>query len=478
MAKFYATTAIPYVNGKPHIGHALEFVQADAIARYHRLIGDKTTLLSGSDENGLKIYRAAEKEGLKPQELCDRNTLRFQSFAKELHVDIDVWRRGTDQKLHWPGVYELWKRSLEAGDIYKKKYKGLYCVGCEDFYLPKDLIDGKCPEHLSEPEVVEEENYFFRLSKYQEKLHQLIISEEIKIVPEERRNETIALLESGLQDFSVSRSWKRAKGWGIPVPDDNSQVIYTWYDGLAIYMTGVGYNYDMELWKRTWPANIHFIGKGINRFHTIYWPAMLLSAKLPIPKAVFIHGYMTSGGQKMSKTLGNVVDPTEVVKRYGVEPTRYYLLREIPTTNDGDFTYERFEQLYQSDLANGLGNLIQRVSVLLEKNKIKIQKEESDFSVRIPKEYKNCIENFKLNEALLLIWEMIKSVDRSINEKRLWELKSEEFERNILPIAQKIRDIGILLFPFLPETSMKIQKIFKGPTIKAPTTPLFPRIKK
>lgn len=484
MAKFYATTAIPYVNGKPHIGHALEYVQADVITRYHRLIGDESLLLSGSDENGLKIVQAAEAQGLSPQELSDQNTKLFQAFAKKLNVKVDVWRRGSDQKYHWPGVVELWQKGQEAGDIYKKMYRGLYCVGCEDFYLPKDLVDGKCPEHLKEPEAVEEENYFFRLSKYEKKLKELITSGELRVVPEERRNEILALIESGLVDFSISRSRKRAKNWGIPVPGDENQVIYTWYDGLAIYITGVGYGYDRSEFEKWWPADVHFIGKGINRFHTVYWPAMLLSAGLATPKSVFIHGYITSGGQKMSKTIGNVIDPMEVMEKYGTEgteATRYYLLREIPTGGDGDFTYERFEQVYNSDLANGLGNLVQRVAKLIENYDIDI----SNFKSRDKKlfeEISSDIESYHFYIALQQIWQKISQLDRFINDEKPWERSRTEAMESLGKILtgshslSSIREIAYALKPFLPETAEKIRAIFRGPKIFAPKIPLFPRL--
>ncbi len=481
--KFYATTAIPYVNGKPHIGHALEYVQADVIARYHKLIGDDSLLLSGSDENGLKIVQAAEAQGLSPQELSDQNTKLFQDFAKKLNVKVDIWRRGSDYKYHWPGVSQLWKKGQKAGDIYKKMYKGLYCVGCEDFYLPKDLVDGKCPEHLKALEIVEEENYFFRLSKYQEKLEELITSGELRVIPDERRNEILALIESGLQDFSISRSRKRAKDWGIPVPGDEAQVIYTWYDGLAIYITGVGYGYDRSEFEKRWPADVHFIGKGINRFHTVYWPAMLLSAGLAVPKSVFIHGYITSGGQKMSKTLGNVIDPIEVMERYGTDATRYYLLREIPTAGDGDFTFERFEQVYQSDLANGLGNLVQRVAKLIENYDIDVSQFQSDDG-KLFNEISSDIESFHFYIALQEIWQKISLLDRFINDDKPWEKPRAGALQSLGKIPtgthtlSSIREIAYALTPFLPGTAERIGEIFQGPKVKAPEKPLFPRITK
>src|SRR3990172_1921284 len=290
--KYYLTTAIPYVNAKPHIGHALEYVIADAIHRYQDLIGNDVYFVSGADENALKNVQAAEKAGVPVQQFLNENSKTFADFYKLLEVDLDEFRRGTDQKHHWPGVQKLWKLVDKNGDIYKKKYKGLYCVGCEEFKTEKDLVDGKCPDHDKVPEEVEEENYFFKLSKYQDKIFKLIESDEYKIIPSKRKNEILSFIKDGLTDISISRSNERARGVGVPVEGDNSQKAYVWFDALNIYQTAVGFGYDENLWKEWWPADLHIIGKDIIRFHAVYWPAILLSASLPLPKRLLVHGFI------------------------------------------------------------------------------------------------------------------------------------------------------------------------------------------
>jgi len=475
--KFYITGAIPYVNAAPHVGHALEFVQADAIARFKKLVGNDVLFVSGSDENGLKIVRAAKEESLTPQELADRNTQVFKDLIKILKVDVDIWRRGSDKEFHWPGTEKLWKLCKKNGDIYKKLYGGHYCVGCEDFYTKKDLVQGKCPEHLKEPEWVEEENYFFRLSKYQKIIEDLITSNRLLIIPQARRNEILSFIHSGLEDFSISRSKERAKNWGIPVPGDYSQVIYTWFDALNAYQTAVGFGYDEALWKKWWPADVHVIGKGILRFHAVYWIGMLLSARLPLPKSIFVHGYISSARHKMSKSLGNIIDPFKVVKKYGAEATRYYLLREIPAYADGDFTFKRFEELYNADLANGLGNLVARVAKLCERAKFEPKPKNLNHSTRITgiETFKKLLEEFKFNDALAFIWNKISQADKYVDINQPWTLDGESLTQILEHLVSEILEISVLLSPFLPETAEKIKKQFSGPTIKS-ELPLFPRI--
>lgn len=470
--KYYLTTAIPYVNAKPHIGHALEYVIADAIHRFYELHGYNVRIISGADENALKNVQAAEKAKVPVQKFLDQNSKIFADFYKILEVDLDEFRRGTDKKFHWPGVQKLWKLADKAGDIYKKKYKGLYCVGCEEFKTEKDLVDGKCPIHDKKPEVVEEENYFFKLSKYQDKLLKLIESDTYKIYPEKRKNEVLSFIKSGLEDFSISRSNERARGVGVPVPGDDTQNIYVWFDALNIYQTGVGWGYDKKLWRKWWPADLHIIGKDIIRFHAVYWPAMLLSAKLPLPKTLLVHGFISSGGRKMSKSLGNVIDPYEIIEKYGVEPLRYFLLSQIPTLDDGEFTLERFEEVYLANLANGLGNLVARVSGLCKGKGYKVKGKSLIFSNTVKKQ----IENYQLNLALEIIWEEIKKADVLINEKEVWNLKGEEIQKVLAELVNRIRQIAYDLKPFLPETAEKIDKQFEGPTIKS-QKPLFPRLK-
>src|SRR3990167_11104304 len=406
--KFYLTSAIPYVNARPHLGHAQEYVIADCIQRYHELLGDGVFLGSGADENALKNVQAAEKEELSPSVFLKKYSDIFRDFYGLLVVSLDVFRRGTDQTFHWPGVQLLWNRCLRSGDIYKKRYVGLYCVGCESFKRKKDLLDGKCPDHNTFPERIEEENYFFRLSKYQHQIEDLITSDTLRIFPQKRRREILSFVRMGLEDFSVSRSNERARGGGVPIPGDDKQKIYVWFDALAIYMTGVGYGYDERLWKAWWPADLHIIGKDIIRFHAVYWPAILLSAKLPLPKALLVHGFITSDGRKMSKSIGNVIDPFEIIEKYGVEPTRYFLLSQIPTLDDGDLTIDKFEKAYQADLANGLGNLVARVAGLSGRSGFTSSKPKK---LSFSKEVAKATEKYEVDKALEFIWGEIKKAD-------------------------------------------------------------------
>lgn len=471
MSKFFITTAIPYVNGKPHIGHALEYFQADTIRNFHKLLGEETLLLSGADENALKNVQAAEKENLPIQEFLDKNSQVFKESYAKLGITLDVFERGSDAQHHFPGVQALWNLCAANGDIYKKSYTGLYCIGCESFKTEKELIDGKCPDHLTLPEKVTEENYFFKLTNYQDQLLKLIESDTLKIVPNSKKNEILSFIKGGLEDFSISRSKARAKGVGVPVPNDSEQVMYVWFDALAIYITGIGFNTDMEMFKKWWPADVHVIGKDINRFHTVYWPAMLMSAKLEIPNTILIHGFVQSGGQKMSKSLGNVIDPFEIVERYNLDGFRYYMLSQIPTDGDGDFTEERFKEVYNSDLANGLGNLTSRVAKLAEKVELSgALKPES-----ISKKVRESLEKFEFNKALESIWEEVKRLDQKINSEKPWTLDGEALVSVLSDLATRIAQIGYDLQPFLPETATKILEQYTKDKLTS-GEPLFPRL--
>jgi methionyl-tRNA synthetase len=361
--RYYITTSISYVNALPHIGHALEMVQTDVFARYHRLLDKDTRFLTGTDENSLKSVQAAEREGISTRELVDRNAQGFVDVLDLLHVSYDDFIRTAVDPRHFVGASHLWQKLAENGDLYKKSYQGLYCVGCEQFYSEDELVDGLCPEHGVRPDLVEEENYFFRLSRYQDQLLDFIDSGRMRIIPESRRNEVRAFIARGLEDFSVSRSHERARGWGVPVPNDPEQVMYVWVDALANYITALGYGNDNDLYQRYWldsPHRVHCIGKNILRFHAVYWPAMLLSAGEPLPTVVFVHGFLTIGGDKISKSLGNSIDPVVLASRYGVDAVRYWLLREVPPTLDADYTDDKLERRYNADLANDLGNLLNR----------------------------------------------------------------------------------------------------------------------
>ncbi len=472
MNKFYITTAIPYVNGRPHIGHTLEYFQADAIRRYHQILGEDTLLLSGADENALKNVQAAEKEGLPINEYLDKYSKIWKDTYDLVGVNLDVFQRGSDEEKHWPGVQKFWELCLKAGDIYKKSYEGFYCVGCESFKTEDELLDGLCPIHKTKPEKVSEENYFFKLSKYQDRLIELIESDELKITPNNKRQEALSFIQRGLEDFSISRSNERAQGVGVPVPNDDSQKMYVWFDALNIYMTGVGFGWDEELWKKWWPANLHVIGKDINRFHTAYWPAMLLSAGLPLPKQILIHGFVNAkGGEKFSKSLNNAPDPKEVIEKYGVEAVRYYMLSQVPIDGDHDFTFDRFEEVYNADLANGLGNLVARVSKLCEKVELNPQPEPT-----LSKVYKDVFERYEFNILLGEIWTRISGIDQDIEQNKPWSVEDLNTLKELLQgWVERINQIAFELKPFLPETSDKIQNLFANSKVKS-ITPLFPRI--
>lgn len=494
MKKFYITTAIPYVNAKPHIGHALEFVQTDALARYHRQKGDDVYFLTGSDENSLKNVQSAENEGLSIKELVDKYSQDFKDLKKVLNLSWDQFIR-TSEKPHFKGAQKLWS-VCNKEDIYKKSYQGFYCVGCEEFKKPADLVDGVCPEHKTKCDKIEEENYFFRLSNYQDKLAQLIQSNQLKIVPQTRRNEVLSFIKSGLEDFSISRSVKRAKGWGVPVPSDDSQIMYVWFDALANYITALGYGSDHShpgggsegLFKKYWPADAHVIGKGVIRFHAIYWPAMLMSAGIELPKSIFVHGYVTVEGEKISKSLGNVVDPKEVVEKYGDDALRYYLLKEISPYGDGDFSWKRLEEVYNNELANELGNLVNRVATLIKNYELRIMNygeinEEKTLKIN-SKKINKYLESFQFNLALKEIWRAVHRANEFIEEQKPWQLAKKpaeyvQLQYVLVNLIRAINGIGMFLEPFLPQTAQKIHKQFAQKDLKIKTEkPLFPKIDK
>lgn len=477
--KYYITTAIPYVNAKPHIGFALELVQSDVMARHQRIAGLDTYFLTGVDENSLKNVRAAEAAHLTTQQLCDQNSQLFQDLVKQLNISVDQFVR-TSSAQHYTGAQALWS-ACRAEDIYTKTYQGLYCVGCEAYYSGTELIDGKCPEHHILPEEFEEENYFFRLSAYQATLKRLIEGGDIQIYPKFRKNEVLSFISMGLEDFSISRSRARAKQWGVPVPGDDGQVMYVWFDALSNYLTALGYgSAHTELFQRYWPADIHVIGKGISRFHAVYWPAMLLSAGLPLPKSIFIHGYVSVNGQKMSKSLNNVVDPFSLIHSYGADAVRYYLLREIPPAEDGDFSEEKFVERYNADLANDLGNLVSRVSTMVERYVAGVVSAvalpEPDYSLE---DVSRLLSQYRFNEALEQIWKIIRLANKLVDDEKPWELYSKSnLDKLNVVLAQlvvMVQDVALALEPFLPQTAKTIQDHFNQPQLtKLPA--LFPRI--
>lgn len=475
--KHYITSTIPYVNAAPHLGFALELVLADALARSWRARGEEVRFVSGTDDNALKNVLAAEKAGVPVRKFVAEKSKEFRALREVLNISWDDFI-STSEERHVRGVQKFWQ-ACRKEDIYKKKYAGLYCVGCESFKTEKELVSGKCPEHPATAlERIEEENYFFRLSAYGEKLERLIASGELRIVPESRKNEILKFIGGGLQDFSISRSVARAKGWGIPVPGDQSQVIYVWFDALTNYLNALGYADNDALFQKFWAENdqiVHVLGKDVIRFHAVYWPAMLLSAVVRLPKTIFVHGFLTIDGQKISKSLGNVIHPREVADKYGLDAVRYYLLREISPFEDGDFSYAKFEERYNADLANGLGNFAARVLTLAEKQgAIEIQKPSAE-AARAIAETKAAVakksEEYKFNEALASVWELIAFGDRYVNEKKPWDkaLETKNKAQIISDLLQVLENTAAFLVPFLPETAEKIQKAIgqSGKTAKA-----------
>ncbi|MDD5171688.1 MAG: methionine--tRNA ligase [Candidatus ainarchaeum sp.] len=470
MDKFYITTAIPYVNAAPHLGHVLEFVQTDVLARYQRLRGRDVALITGADENSLKNVHAAEKKGITVTELCEKNSAVFKQVAEKVGLSFTNFRRTSDKKMHWPGVQNIWALCDKSGDIYKKKYRGLYCVGCEAFYEEDELTEGLCPEHRVAPEAIEEENYFFKLSKYQDTLEKMIESGELQILPETRKNEVLSFIKGGLKDFSISRSVTRAKGWGVPVPNDPKQILYVWFDALGTYITGIGYGTDQKTFERYWPADVHVIGKGILRFHAVYWPAMLLSAGLKLPKTVFVHGYITVEGQKMSKSLGNIVDPVVLTDKYGVDPIRYCLLGEVPTFEDGDFSEKVLMDTNNNELLANLGNLVNRTLVFIKNNFDAtipggdLNDEDKRFlesQAKLAGEITSELDKMRIKDALHKVMAYSKNANRYFQDNKPWvSVKSDKARASAVigVLATQVKDLSIMIEPFLPQTSVEIGK--------------------
>jgi len=454
------------------MGHAYTTVLADILARYHKLNNEDTYFLTGADENTEKVVRAAKSVGREPKEYLDEIISNFKDLFSKLDINYSQFIRTSDEKVHWPGAQELWNKLVEAGDIEKRSYEGLYCVGHEAFITEKDLVDGKCPDHNEVPQVIKEENYFFKLSKYTNQIKNKIENNEFEIIPESRKNEILALLERGLEDISFSRPANKVSV-GIPVPNDSSQVMYVWCDALSNYITALGYGQNGKLFEEFWPVNVHMIGKDILRFHAAIWPAMLLSAGLPLPKKIFVHGFITSGGKKMSKSLGNTIDPLELIAEYGGDAMRYYLARHISPFEDGDLTKESFKNAYNANLANGLGNLVSRI--------MKMAKDNLEQPVKIPDKsippgFFEFLDKFEINNAVKMIWDKISELDLIIQTKQPFKLVKtdpKEGKKIIAELVVKLYTIARMLDPILPETSVKIETLIKEN--KTPEKPLFER---
>ena len=478
----YITTTIPYVNARPHIGFALELVQADVLARFTRQRGERVRFQAGTDDNSLKNVLAAQAAGVGVREFVDRNAEAFLGLGQALSLTVDDAIRTSRDPRHRPGVERFWRACADAGDLYRKRYEGLYCTGCEQFYTPAELRDGCCPEHGTEPQQVAEENWFFRLSRYARPLRQAITSGDLRIEPAGRRHEVLALIDGGLEDFSVSRPAERAGGWGIPVPGDAGQVIYVWWDALCNYVTALGYGTGGEAYGTWWlpgPAGsrrIQLLGKGVLRFHAVYWPAMLLSSGQPLPTDLFVHDYLTAGGRKISKSSGSGADPAALAAEYGTDAVRWWLLREVPRVGDADFTVERLIARADDELANGLGNLVNRVIAMIRRYRdgrigepqlVPADGKELDAACRqVGDRAGTALAGFDFRQATAAVWAIADEANRFINRVRPWELARAERDGDagagqrldavLGALFAACSALGRELEPFLPDAAARI----------------------
>src|SRR5688500_3460893 len=466
MSRFYITTAIDYVNSRPHLGTAYEKVCSDVIARYKRLCGFDTFSLMGNDEHSQNVYKSAMEQGLDPLTYCDRMEDVFQRTWRSLDLSYDDFIR-TTQPRHKAAVTELVQRIYDAGDIYEGVYEGWYCVGCEAFKPEKELVNGRCPLHpQSEPQWIKEKNYFFRLSKYQAPILEHLQKNPAFFEPEVRRNEQLRLVEGGLDDISISRA---GQAWGIPLPWDAKSVVYVWFDALINYAAAVGLGTDPARLQNWWPADLHLIGKDITRFHTVIWPAMLMSAGLPLPRSVFAHGFMTVNGQRMSKSNpGTIIDPLEAAGRHGVDALRLYLVKEVVFGDDGDFSWERFDERYNSDLANNLGNLVSRVTAMAHQYRQGRVVPTGETSARlrdVGKEvaftYRTSMDALDITQAAASVFRLIDAANLHIAETTPWALaknpsQADRLTQVLFDAAEAIRLAAVLLSPITPKASHEI----------------------
>jgi methionyl-tRNA synthetase len=496
----YITTTIPYVNARPHIGFALELVQADVLARHRRLRGDSVRFQAGTDDNSLKNVLAAEAAGVDVREFVDRNAGAFLALGPALSLTVDDVIRTSRDARHRPGVEQLWQACAAAGDLYRKRYEGLYCTGCEQFYSPAELRGGRCPEHETEPQRVAEENWFFRLSRYAGPLREAITSGELRIEPAGRRHEVLAFIDGGLEDFSVSRPAERAGGWGIPVPGDASQVIYVWWDALCNYVTALGYGTGGDGYSQWWAGGgrrVHLLGKGVLRFHAVYWPAMLLSSGQPLPTDIFVHDYLTAGGRKISKSSGSGSDPAALAAGYGADAVRWWLLREVPRVGDADFTVERLIARADDELANGLGNLVNRVIAMIHRYRggrvpgprpVPGGGEDLDAACRKAGErISEALADFDFRAATAAVWAIADEANRFVNRVRPWDLARAEqagdagagrrLEAVLSAVFGACSALGAQLAPFLPDAAARIAaRCTPGDGTLPPPSPVFRRL--
>jgi methionyl-tRNA synthetase len=526
-SRVYLSTTIPYVNGRAHLGHALELVQADVLARHHRRIGDEVRLQSGTDDNSLTNVLAAEAEGITTRELVNRNSSAFAALRGDLSLSFDDFIRTSTDPRHRPGVERLWRACEASGDLYRRSYEGLYCVRCEQFYTDAELTDGNCPEHGTPPQPVAEENWFFRLSKYQSRLHDLISSGRLRIEPAGRRNEVLGFIAGGLEDFSISRSVARARGWGIGVPGDPGQVIYVWWDALGNYITSLRYGTRGQDYERWWTGadrRVHLVGKGVLRFHAVYWPAILLSAGEPLPTEIFVHDYLTVDGRKISKSAPESsrrrTDPVELAGQYGTDALRWWLLRDVPRVGDTDFSVERLIARANDDLANGLGNLVSRVVSLVHSSRGGVitpcarpegttrwlgaapggpgpeagapewPEDAADLRAaveRAPAAVRAALADFDFRAAAAAVWRIVEQANRYVDATEPWHVAKAErtgdasagrrLDAVLGALVAACQVLAAEIWPFLPDLASRIAAACddSGGVLPRPR-PLFPRI--
>jgi methionyl-tRNA synthetase len=461
--RYFLTTAIDYVNSRPHLGTAYEKITADIIARYRRLAGFETHFLMGNDEHSQNVFRRAQEQGQDPLAYCDVMEQVFREVWATLDISYDDFIRTTDARRHKPAVQKMAQACLDAGDIYEGSYEGWYCVGCEAFKQEKDLVDGNCPIHNTRPDWIREKNWFFRLSKYQQPLLRHYAEHPGFIEPDIRRNEILRLVEGGLEDISMSRA---GQSWGIPLPFDPSSVAYVWFDALINYAAAVGYGWDDEQFKQSWPADLHIVGKDITRFHCVIWPAMLMSAGLPLPGQVFGHGWVYFKGERMSKSLGNIVDPLDAAQRFGPDPLRLYLAKEIPYGGDGDFTWERFEEKYNADLANNLGNLVNRIASMSERYQQGTIRAAAGgplagVAAEAVAAYRAAMNVHALHDGAAAAFRLVSAANNYIAETQPWTLAKDAAHADRLngvlaDVAEAVRVAAVLLSPVMPASATEI----------------------
>jgi methionyl-tRNA synthetase len=471
MSSYFLTTAIDYVNSRPHLGTAYEKITADVIARYRRLRGDDTYFLMGNDEHSQNVFKRAQEQGKDPLAYCDEMEEVFRGVWRTLDISFDDFIRTTDRTRHFPAVRALAQRSLDNGDIYEGLYEGWYCVGCEEFKPEKSLEDGLCPIHKTRPEWIREKNWFFSLSKYQQRLLAYYADHPRFIEPEIRRNEILRLVEGGLEDISMSRA---GQSWGIPLPFDAASVVYVWFDALINYAAAAGLGWDETRFAARWPADLHIVGKDITRFHCVFWPAMLMSAGLPLPRKVFGHGWVFFKGERMSKTLGNIVDPLDAARRFGPDPLRLYLAKEVPYGSDGDFTWERFEEKYNADLANNLGNLVNRVAAMTERYRqgrlpAGTGGRLAATAAEVTAHYRLAMDELAPHEGAAAAYRLVSAANEFIAETEPWALardpaKAGRLDEVLHDTAEAVRIAAVLLLPVIPASAAEILRRVGEPT--------------